>query len=154
MDVAEKIKELAQAMMPSDQFVVDVIYTARKSPARLLVIVDGDQGVNIDQCAELSRQFSHQLDETNLIAGAYLLEVSTPGLDHPLKFTRQFIKNKGRELKVHLLDKRILRGRLTELSEAGIVLEAEVKEGKKKVIQRTELPFGQIEKAFVMVSFK
>ncbi len=154
MDVTEKIKELAQAKLPSDQFVVDVIYTARKAPARMLVIVDGDSGVNIDQCAELSRQLSHELDQSNLIAGAYLLEVSTPGLDHPLKFTRQYAKNKGRELKVHLVDKQIVKGKLTEVSEAGIVLEAEIKEGKKKATQKMELPFSQIEKAFVMVSFK
>ncbi len=154
MDVVEKIREWAQAKLPSDQFVVDVIYTARKAPARLLVIVDGDNGVNIDQCAELSRQLSQALDQTNLIAGAYLLEVSTPGLDHPLKFTRQYAKNKGRELKVHLADKQMVKGRLAEVSDTGIVLEAEVKEGKKKATQRMELPFDQIEKAFVMVSFK
>jgi ribosome maturation factor RimP len=64
------------------------------------------------------------------------------------------VKNRGRELKVHLLDKQIVRGKLAEVSETGIALEMEAKEGKKRVTQRLELPFHQIEKAFVMVSFK
>lgn len=154
MEIAEKIKESAQAKLPNDQFIVDVLYSGKKSPARLLVIIDGDKGVTIDQCAGLSRDLSKELDETDLISGAYTLEVSTPGLDHPLKLKRQYVKNIGRQLKVHVVEKKIVQGRLAEVSEEAIGLEVEVKEGKKTETRKMGIPFSDIEKAFVMVSFK
>lgn len=154
MEIAEKIREIAQSKLSDDHFIVEVLYSGKKSPARLLVIVDGDKGITIDQCANLSRELSRELDETDLIAGAYTLEVSTPGLDHPLKLKRQYAKNVGRQFKVHLVDKKILQGRVVETNDEKIVVEIEVKEGKKTEIKRTDVPFTDIEKAFVMVSFK
>jgi ribosome maturation factor RimP len=154
MDLAEKIKEIANAWLQEDLFIVEVVFSGKKIPARLLVLVDGDKGVTIDQCAELSRHLSEQLDSTNLIESAYTLEVSTPGLDHPLKLKRQFFKNVGRQFKVHRTDKKIETGKLIEANEDRLLLEAEVKEGKKKEIRVKEIPFSEIEKAFVQVSFK
>jgi ribosome maturation factor RimP len=154
MELAEKIKESAQAKLPSDQFIVEVLYSGKKSPSRLLIIVDGDKGVTIDQCAELSRQLSQELDETNLIEGAFNLEISTPGLDHPLKLRRQYFKNVGRQFKVHLKDKKIIQGKLVEVTDEWIGVECELKEGKKKVLTKVEISFEEIEKAFVIVSFK
>jgi ribosome maturation factor RimP len=154
MEMTGKIKEMAEAKLPSDQFIVDVLYSGKKSPAKLLIIVDGDKGVTIDQCADLSRELSRELDETNLIEAAFNLEVSTPGLDHPLKLKRQFFKNVGRQFKVHLNDKKIVQGKLAQATEEKLILEQEKGEGKKKEIVSVELPFIEIEKAFVVVSFK
>lgn len=155
MDVVEKIKELAQSHLNDPaHFVVDVILSKHK-PYKVTVILDGDHGITIDDCSLLSRALSEDLDNVDLIKDNYTLEVGTPGLDQPLKLKRQFAKNVGRELKVHLKDKTIMQGRLKETDDEKLTLEMEVKEkGKKKELTQTEIPFSEIEKAIVMVSFK
>jgi ribosome maturation factor RimP len=152
MEVAAKIKELAEsALVEQGHFIVDVLYNGKQRPARLMVIVDGDNGVTIDQCADLSRKLSALMDEQNILNDAYILEVSTPGLDHPLKLKRQYFKNAGRQFKVHLKDKTIVQGKLEEVSDDKLTIREQV--GKKET-KLTEVLFDQIDKAFVMVSFK
>jgi ribosome maturation factor RimP len=157
MELNEKIHDLAAAALTNEsQFVVDVIFSGINSPIKkVVVILDGDNGVTIDDCANVSRQVANTLDELNLIEDRYMLEVSTPGLDHPLKLTRQYIKNVGRRLKVHLKNKSIIEGRLAGATELQITLDQEVKGEKKKIAIKTiEVPYTEIEKAFVLVSFK
>lgn len=156
MDLNDKIRDLAESVLTNEShFVVDVIISGKHSfSKKVLVIVDGDKGVSIDDCAIVSRELSNQLDELNLIEDQYLLEVSTPGLDHPLKLKRQFKKNVGRSLKVHMQDKAILQGKLTAADEDKITIDQEVKEGKKLEIKPREIPYSDMEKAFVLVSFK
>jgi ribosome maturation factor RimP len=157
MGVIEKIKELAELALTElsvperGHFIVDVLYFGKQRPARLMVIVDGDNGVTIDLCAELSRKLSAKLDEQNILDEAYLLEVSTPGLDQPLKLKRQYFKNVGRQFKVHLKDKSIVQGKLEDASDDKLTIRQAVDKKETKV---TEVVFDQIEKAFVMVSFK
>ncbi len=155
MDIAQKIRELAEAhLADASHFVVEVVIGKHK-PYKVSVFVDGDQGITIDHCSNLSRALSEDLDKLDLIADNYTLEVGTPGLDQPLKLKRQFVKNIGRNLKVVKKDKTILQGKLAAVSEEGVTLEVEQKEkGKKAEIKPVEIPFSEIEKAIVMVSFK
>jgi len=157
MELIDKMRELAQSVLTDESlFIVDVIFSSKQGPSKkMLVIVDGDKGVTIDDCTSVSRQLSAILDETNLIEDEhYLLEVSTPGLDHPLKLKRQFKKNVGRSLKVHMHDKSILQGKMTAADEDKITIDQEVKEGKKIELKSREIPYSDMEKAFVLVSFK
>jgi len=155
MDLNEKVRELAQScLFDESHFLVEVILTAKAGPKRVLVILDGDKGVNIEVCAKVSRALSNAMDESGLIDDNYTLEVTTPGLDHPLKLKRQYYKNVGRGFKVHTKDKALVEGKLMEVDEQRIVLSQEIKEGKKIDVRTIEIPFEQIEKAFVMVSFK
>ncbi|MBI1770151.1 MAG: ribosome maturation factor RimP [Bacteroidetes bacterium] len=159
MDLKEKIKELTLASLSNPaHFLVDVIVSKHK-PMKFTVILDGDSGITIDDCALVSRGVNSALE--NLIEVQYSLEISTPGLDHPLKLKRQYEKNKGRKLKVHLTNKSIVLGVLQQVEEEKIVIEAELKEGlpagqagKKIETRAMEIPFAEIEKAFVTVSFK
>jgi ribosome maturation factor RimP len=155
MDVIEKIKDLAQSHLKDQgHFVVDVILSKHK-PYKVTVILDGDQGITIDDCSLLSRALSEDLDNVDLIKDNYTLEVGTPGLDQPLRLKRQYAKNAGRQLKVHRKDKTIVQGLLKEADDDRIVLETELNiKGKKKEFTQTEIPFSEIEKAIVMVSFK
>jgi ribosome maturation factor RimP len=153
MDLSEEIRNLAGSKLAPGQFIVDVIISAKKGPKKVLVIVDGDHGFNIDDCAELSRYVSKALDDGGQIDDNYLLEVSTPGVDHPLKLKRQYIKNIGRGLKVKLQEKTV-EGKLAEVLEEKIILTQEIGSGKKKETQNIEIPFADIDKAFVLVSFK
>ena len=156
MDVVEKIKDLAQSHLKDEShFVVDVILSKHK-PYKVTVVLDGDHGITIDDCSLLSRALSEDLDSIDLIKDNYTLEVGTPGLDQPLKLKRQFAKNVGRNLKVHQKNKTIVQGLLQETDDEKIVLEIEVnnKGSKKKEFTQIEIPFSEIEKAIVMVSFK
>lgn len=134
-------------------FLVDVILSSRHL-SKITVIVDGDQGVNIDDCTRISRELSARLDELNLEIEHYVLEVTTPGLDQPLRLNRQYRKNMGRGVKVHLKDKRIETGTLVEASEDQIVIRQEWKEGKVMQEKLVPLPFAEIEKTYVVISFK
>jgi len=81
MDIIEKIKELANAHLKDpSHFVVDVILSKHK-PYKVTVILDGDNGITIDNCSLLSRAISEDLDNIDLIRDNYTLEVGTPGLD-------------------------------------------------------------------------
>jgi ribosome maturation factor RimP len=125
----------------------------RKTPARVLIVLDSDSGIGIDDCAEFSRRFSQTLDESGLIEDKYMLEVSTPGLDHPLKLLRQYHKNIGRGLKVKTKTG-IEQGKLEAVDDDGITILQQTGKGKKLEERVLRIPFPEIEKAFVLVSFK
>lgn len=155
MDIAQKIQELAEShLTDASHFVVDVVISKHK-PHKVSVFLDGDKGITIDHCSDLSRALSEDLDKLDLIKENYMLEVGTPGLDQPLKLKRQFVKNIGRGLKVVRKDKSIWQGKLTAATDGGVTLEVEEKvKGKKTELKAVEIPFSEIEKAIVMVSFK
>lgn len=155
MDIAGKIKELAEShLKDAAHFIVDVVISKHK-PHKVSVFVDGDNGITIDHCSDLSRALSENLDKLDLVKENYLLEVGTPGLDQPLKLKRQYLKNIGRGLKVVGKDKSIRQGKLIAANETLVNLEIEtVIKGKKIELNVVEIPYSEIEKAIVMVSFK
>lgn len=154
MDEVDEIRKLATENLSPDKFVVDVLISGKKLPRRVMVIVDGDQGVTIDDCAELSRILSKEFDERGYFADDnYLLEVSTPGLDHPLKLKRQYFKNTGRNVRI-VGKEGSTEGKLKEVTDEKIILVQEMGTGKKKETKEIEIPFSEIEKTFVLVSFK
>lgn len=153
MEAVKLIRELAEGFLTDKNlFVVDVVLSVKREPKKILVVLDGDKGVTIDDCADLSRQLNTHLDDQAIIDGNYRLEVSSPGLDQPLKLTRQYVKNIGRKLRVKTTD-RTLEGKLLEVDEDGIVVGEEEGKGKQKTEKPVRLSFKEIEKALVMVSF-
>jgi ribosome maturation factor RimP len=156
MQSRESLTKMAESLLKDpSHFVVDVVLSTKPGSKRVLVLVDGDQGISIDDCAELSRAMSTQLDEDDTWEDAYTLEVSTPGLDQPLKLKRQYVKNKGREVKVMTKDKQWITGKLAEVSGDSItLLRAMAKEKKQKEEQTVTINFDQLEKTLVQVSFK
>lgn len=154
MELVEQIKSLAESKLgDSSQFVVDVVIKGHKGPRKVLIILDGDTGVTIDDCANLSREVSQALDNLQLFDDSYTLEVSTPGLDQPLRLQRQYVKNIGRKVKV-VSTLGIAEGKLTAASDDKIILEEEKLQGKEKTITNLEIAYSDIEKTFVLVSFK
>jgi ribosome maturation factor RimP len=133
--------------------VVDVVMVGKTGNKKLLIAIDGDQGVTIDDCAELSRQLSARLDEENWIDEHYVLEVSTPGLDQPLKLIRQYKKNINRVVRIRT-GGTLLEGKLIEANDHGVAIQHPKKGGKKHEVETTTVPYSDIEKTFVMASFK
>jgi ribosome maturation factor RimP len=154
MDLTTEIRKMTEPQLKNDQFIVDIVASSRSGPKKISVILDGDSGISIDDCAEVSRQLSKHLDESSLIDDNYTLEVSTPGLDQPLKLKRQYKRNIGRKLKVKKVDQSLIEGKLSNVEEELITMTEEIGSGKKTEMREIKIPFSDIDKAFVLVSFK
>lgn len=154
MEIADEIRKIAEEKLSgAGQFIVDVIVTSKRGPKKILIILDGDTGITIDDCANLNRELSKELEALPALQDSYLLEVSTPGLDQPLKLKRQYRKNVGRRLNVKLADKAV-EGKLVEVTDDRITLEQESLAGKQKQVVMVDIEFSEIDKSFVLVSFK
>lgn len=130
MITKEKILDIIQQKIEEDNyFIVDVDI---KPGGRIVVLIDGDEGVSIDYCISISRLIEQSLDRDT---EDFELEVSSPGLGQPLKVHRQYLKGIGREFEVLCKSGLKYSGELLSVSDTGIVLKEEkmVKpEGKKK----------------------
>ena len=151
---------IAEAVEGRGLYLLEVIRRGHQNSGVLEVIVDGEQGVNLDALTEVSRQISAILDEDeDAIKGRYRLEVSTPGLDRPLEHDWQYRKNVGRLVKITWRDEE--EKKRTELyrlqNVAGESLEVtKVKGGKGKKGRKESnssesvaLPFDRIDKVTV-----
>jgi ribosome maturation factor RimP len=156
MDLTNDIRLLAEGLLKSDSlFIVDVVASLKRKPGKITVALDGDDGVSIEDCAALSRSLSEALDAGTLVDDNYLLEVSTPGLDQPLKLHRQYKKNIGRILKVKLTEEnKHAEGKLLAVTTTTITLSQKSGKGKTAEERDLTIPFASIDKAFVTVSFK
>lgn len=157
MDLNARIEELVNSLLSkTEHFLVEVVISGTRVQKKVVVILDGDHGITIEDCVALSRALSERLDEEDLISENYSLEVTTPGVDSPLKLKRQYKKNEGRGFKITLKDKSQIKGKLVASGEETISLEYEEKvgKGKKKELKTMEIPFNLIDKALVQISFK
>jgi len=147
----EKFREAAFA----DCFLVELKASANNS--KLEVFIDSDSNITFSKCQQISRYLESYLDEADWMSERYILEVSSPGIDRPLKFPRQYKKNIGRKLEVLYNKDEKRTGTLISADKEGIVLEEKVrlKEGKRKrtTVVQTSITFDSIQKAVVQISF-
>ncbi|HAE67113.1 MAG TPA: ribosome assembly cofactor RimP, partial [Sphingobacterium sp.] len=121
--IAEKIADR------EDLFIVSV----KMRPNKILeILLDGDNGVNIDDCAQVSRHVGFHLEEENVVDDAYRLEVSSPGIDANFVNIRQYQKNIGRTVQVKLNDNTKVEGTLLTVDEMKINVLQKIKEKGKK----------------------
>ena len=152
MDAPEEIRKIAEGKLKdSSQFIVEVIVSSKRKPQKVTVVVDGDAGISIDDCADISREVAKVLDDSLVLTDSYVLEVTTPGLDQPLKLHRQYKKNIGRRMRIKVSDK-VVEGKLVGVSDSGVTIEQG--DGKKIEKSVVELKFSEIDKSIVLVSFK
>jgi len=132
-----------------DYFLVEVKITPGN---HIKVFVDGDTGVTIEKCVSINRALYRQLEESSLFPdGDFSLEVSSPGLDEPLKLHRQYKKNVGRQIEVVLHDGTRKEGRLIEAGEENIVVEEP--KGKKKEMVTHSFSYKNIKTTKIQVVF-
>ncbi|RYE18587.1 MAG: ribosome assembly cofactor RimP [Sphingobacteriaceae bacterium] len=154
MSIEQQVKNLVEEKISDrpELFLVDI---KMHTNGNLIVLVDGDQGIGIQDCAAISRHVGFHLEENNVIEQAYNLEVSSPGIDFPLKSVRQFQKNIGRNLHLKLTDGSEKEGKLLAADEEGITLEEKIAvKGKKATVAETALPYTQLQETIVLISFK
>jgi ribosome maturation factor RimP len=125
---------------------LDVTRVGRRG--RVKVVVDSDDGVDLDQCADLSHKVSAILDANDDLMGdgPYTLEVSSPGVTRPLTLPRHWRRNVGRLVRVVLSDGGVVTGRVTAADEREAVLDVA---GKSREVQ-----YDKVGKAKVQVEFR
>lgn len=148
--IDERIAELNNGL-----FVVDLSISSSN-----VISVELDKykgGVSVEDCIAVSRNIEHNLDREKQ---DFELNVSSAGLDRPLRVLPQFQKNIGRSVKVVMLDGKKIEGKLIVVNDQHLVLETSRKEkieGKKKkeeIIEQHELRFSDIKETKIVISFK
>lgn len=114
---------------------VDVEYVKEKSDYYLRIFIHKQGGVSLDDCQLMSESLSSVLDEKDIIDNPYYLEVSSPGLDRPLKTDRDLERNIGKEIEVSLYkainNQKTFEGQLLSYDKDTIVIES--LDGKKQI---------------------
>ncbi len=125
-----------------------------KPTNNIKVFLDGDQGISIEKCVQYNRALYKKLEESGLFPGDdFSLEVSSPGLDEPLKSLRQYKKNIGRQVEILLQDGSKKEGRLIEVSEDGIIMEETKGRNKKKEVISHAFLFDNIKTTKIQIVF-
>jgi ribosome maturation factor RimP len=156
MDIEKRVTELVNEKIAAegrtDLFLVDV---KMHSNGKLIILVDGDKGIGIADCAAISRHVGFHLEEENVLDTAYNLEVSSPGIDAPLVLPRQYVKNVGRSLAIKMADGSKKEGKLTGMTEDAVIIEEISKQkGNKAEAIESVVPLTQITETKVLISFK
>ncbi|MGX7667197.1 ribosome assembly cofactor RimP [Flavobacterium pedocola] len=154
MAFKEKVSELLESVLAErpSLFLIDFAIT---DAYKIIVTLDGDNGVNLQDCIDVSRAIENNLDRGEQ---DFSLEVASAGATSPLKMPRQFKKNIGRKLKVTTADEKI-EAEITEANDAFIVLEWSAREpkqigkGKETVQKRAEIKYEDIKEAVVIITF-
>lgn len=148
---AETVKRILLTLLFDDIFFVDMKV---KPTNNIKIFLDADSGLGIEKCIKINRRLYRQVEEMGFYPeGDFSLEVSSPGIDEPLKMLRQYVKNIGRTVEVTLNDDTIKEGVLLEANEENIVIE--FTEGKNKKAVNTKLPLlsTDIKQTVVQIKF-
>lgn len=158
MTAHEQIEDfLNQCLEGTDCFLV----TFKVKPTNnYKMYLDSDTGLTLEKCIMINRKIRRMIEDAGLYPeGDFSLEVSSPGVDEPLKLHRQYVKNIGRSLEVELKDEEAkgVTGKLVQVDEDQIVLENIVKQ-KKSVktepeVIKTEIKLDDIKSATVVIEF-
>ena len=143
---------VAQLLSESeDVFLVSVRI---KPTNNIKVFLDADTGLSIDKCVKINRQMYRTIEENAWYPdGNFSLEVSSAGVEEPLKMLRQYKKNIGRNVELILNDDSVLEGKLLEANENLVQLEFIEGKNKKAVTVVKDIPFDQIKQTTVLIAF-
>lgn len=155
MEFRKRVEELLNDFLQErhDLFLIDLKISAADD---VTVILDGDNGVSLQDCLDASRAIEFNMDREE---HDFSLQVMSAGLSEPLATPRQFRKNMGRTLDILLNDNTKVEGELSGVEEDKINLTLryrrpkEVGKGKVDVVEEKEIPYSEIKKALVAIKF-
>lgn len=160
----QTIEKMVEALLAEDPdyFLVDIRI---KPTNNVKLYLDGDQGITVEKCIQINRALYKQLEGSGLFPNDdFSLEVSSPGLDEPLRLHRQYRKSIGRPVEVLLTDGRKVEGKMTAVTAAGIEVE-EIryknpvsvnkarKPGKNDQLVTHQFPFDTIKSTKIQITF-
>ena len=147
--VEQKVERLISA--EPDLFLVEV----RVKPTNnIKVFIDGDMGISIEKLIYFNRKLYKEIEESNMFPnGDFSLEVSSPGLDEPLKLFRQYVKNVGRFVEITNIEGIKTEGKLVSATEQEIEIEETKGKGKKQEIVQHTIPFENKKTTKIQIKF-
>ncbi|WP_369215198.1 ribosome maturation factor RimP [Streptomyces flavofungini] len=150
---SERLRQLLEPLVASQELDLEEIEVASVGRKRVLrVVIDSEDGVDLDQIAEVSRLLSAKLDETDAMGeGEYDLEVGSPGAERALTERRHYLRAVDRLVKFQLTEGGEVTARILTVDDEGLDLEVPGVKGRKPTSRR--LAFGEIGKARVQVEF-
>ena len=155
MEFRKRIDELLNEFLETrkDLFLIDLKISAGDD---ITVILDGDNGVSLQDCLDASRAIEFNMDREE---HDFSLQVMSAGLSEPLSTPRQFGKNIGREIEVMLEDSSKIEGELSKVDDEKITLTLryrkpkDIGKGKVDVVEEKEISYSDIKKALVVIKF-
>jgi ribosome maturation factor RimP len=149
----EAIEQKARTLISTDPecFLVEVKIRPGNN---IKVFIDADNGMSIDRLAQYNRSLYRQIEESTLFPnGDFSLEISSPGLDEPLKLRRQYIKNIGRYIDVLLKNGTKREGKLIAVNDNDIVLEEEKVNKKQRTMVQHTILYDDIKTTKIQIKF-
>ena len=155
MEFRNRVEELLNDFLKEreDLFLIDLKISAGDD---VTVILDGDNGVSLQDCLDASRAIEFNMDREE---HDFSLQVMSAGLSEPLSTPRQYAKNIGRELRILMNDSSEIEGELGKVDDDKITLvlryrkPKEIGKGKMDVVEEKEIKYSDIKKALVTIKF-
>jgi len=145
------VEKLIGPLLQDDIFLVSIKV---KPTNNIKIYLDADNGLGIEKCIKINRALYRIMEEMGMYPdGDFSLEVSSPGVDEPLKLLRQYKKNVGREVEVVLNDDTKKEGKLIEVNDDTIKIAYTEGKNKKAVNHELDIPFTDIRQTKVKVKF-
>ncbi|MFT4095444.1 MAG: ribosome assembly cofactor RimP [Niabella sp.] len=151
--IIQQVKEHLEELLKEfpRHFLVDIKI---KPTNNIKVFMDGDAGVGIDDLVKYNRALYKKLEEDGLFPeGDFSLEVSSAGLEAPLKMQRQYLKNIGRFVEVVTNDGQKLEGKLEQANDSEIIVEETKGKGKKAALIKHTIPVNNIKSTHIQIKF-
>jgi len=125
--IAQRVEDIVLPIVESTGYeLVDVEYIKEGQNWYLRLYIDKEGGITIEDCETISEKINHLLDEIDIIHNSYFFEVSSPGLERPLKKEKEYEKYKGETVEVKLYNpidkKNTFEGELVGLIEGKVVI--------------------------------
>jgi len=145
----QRIIKLIEEIVSANGFIpIDIVFRGDQHLPVIEVYIDGEKGITTVECAMISRAINDEFETLNLIDSGYRLDVSSPGVERPLKFLAQYIKHINRKFEISYTDsegEKKLTGKLIGIDGENLFFAEKNSEYKIK--------FNNITKANVLISF-
>lgn len=148
--VSQSVIELIEPVIRDENLdLVDVEFKKEGKDWYLRVYIDGEQGLSIEDCRKVSHQIADLIEIEDIVSRQYILEVSSPGLDRPLKSEKDFLRNKNRRVQVTAFapvhGRKNFSGIIKTIRDQSLVLDEEGVD--------LEIPLEKIAKAKLVIDF-
>ena len=156
MDQTTQIKALEERVLAliADNPSLFLVEIWIKPTNNIKIYIDGNQGVTVETLVSLNRKLYHQLEEEGVYPdGNFSLELSSPGLDEPLKLHRQYLKNIGRFVEVLTNEGVKIEGKMNAATDENIEVEETKGKGKKQEVILHTIPFTDIKSTKIQIKF-
>jgi len=146
--IFQNIKDITlETAKRNNLLLIDFVIRGTDRDPVIEVFVDGEENITAEKCVELSREINNQIEEKEILKSSYRLDVSSPGVDRPLKFLKQYPKHLNRNFEIEYKSGdtvKNLKGRLISIEEDVLTFFSG---------NEIKLKYKDIVKAKVLVSF-